>query len=115
MLQFAVDVILYLRTVKNTLEIMDIKRQLIKAVTSTGANYEEVQGAITIPDKKSKMSISLKEIRESHFFLKVFLRLKQGDTGKCQQLVKEGSELKRILASILNKLSTLLLLFIPSL
>ncbi|MFH1320152.1 MAG: four helix bundle protein [Bacteroidota bacterium] len=45
LLQFAVDVILYLRTVKNTLETMDIKHQLIKAVTSTGANYEEVQGA----------------------------------------------------------------------
>ncbi len=38
LLQFAVDVILYLRTVKNTVETMDTKRQLIKASTSSGAN-----------------------------------------------------------------------------
>ncbi len=38
LLQFAVDVILYLRTVKNTVEKMDTKRQLIKASTSSGAN-----------------------------------------------------------------------------
>lgn len=45
LLQFAIDVILYLRTIKNDIETMDIKRQLIKSSTSTGANYEESQGS----------------------------------------------------------------------
>ena len=31
LLQFAVDVILYLRTVKNTIETMDTKRQIINS------------------------------------------------------------------------------------
>ncbi|MBI4946546.1 MAG: four helix bundle protein [Bacteroidetes bacterium] len=64
LLQFAVDVILYLRTVKNTVETIDTKRQLIKASTSSGANYEESQGSPTMPDVKTKIGISLKEMRE---------------------------------------------------
>lgn len=105
LLQFAVDVILYLRTVKNTVETMDTKRQLIKSSTSSGANYEESQGSLTKPDVRTKIGISLKEMRESNYFLRIYSRLKLGDVEKNTFLVKESSELKRILASILNKLS----------
>jgi four helix bundle protein len=113
LLKFAVDlpenasqagVILYLRTVKNTIETMDMKRQLVDASTSSGANYEESQGSPTRPDAKSKIGISLKEIRESNFFLRVFYQLKLGDVKQCEFLVTESAELKRILASIINKL-----------
>lgn len=104
LLQFAVDVVLYLRTVKNTVETIDIKRQLIKASTSSGANYEESQGSPTKPDAKTKIGISLKETREANYFLRMFHELKLGDTVKCAYLVKESGELKNILASIINKL-----------
>ena len=104
LLQFAVDVVLYLRTVKNTVETIDIKRQLIKSSTSTGANYEEGQGPPTKPDVKTKIGISLKEMRESNYFLRVFSKLKLGDNSKCVYLVNESLELKKILASIINKL-----------
>lgn len=107
LLQFAVDVILYLRTVKNTVETMDTKRQIIKASTSSGANYEESQGSPTKPDVRTKIGISLKEMRESGYFLRIYNRLKLGDMEKNSYLVNESSELKRILASILNKLSIL--------
>ena len=103
LLKFAVDVILYLRTVKNTIETMDMKRQLVKASTSGGANYEESQGSPTKPDAKTKIGISLKEIRESNYFLRIFYLLKLGDIKQCEYLVKESSELKLILASIINK------------
>ncbi len=53
-MRFAVDVILYLRTVKNSVETMDMKRQLVKASTSSGANYEESEGSPTKPDAKTK-------------------------------------------------------------
>jgi len=105
LLRFAVDVILYLRTVKNSVETMDMKRQLVKASTSSGANYEESQGSPTKPDTKTKIGISLKEMRESNYFLKIFNRLKLGDVQKNEYLVDESSQLKRILASILNKLT----------
>lgn len=111
LLQFAVDVILYLRTVKNTLETIDSKRQLLKASSSSGANYEESQGSPTRPDVKTKIGISLKEMRESNYFLRIFNRLKLGDIKKCTYLVNESSELKLILASILNKLKIFILIF----
>ncbi|MCK4661662.1 MAG: four helix bundle protein, partial [Bacteroidales bacterium] len=75
LLKFAIDVILYLRTVKNTIETMDIKRQIVKAETSSGANYEESQGSPTKPDAKTKIGISLKEMRESNYFLRIFNHL----------------------------------------
>ena len=104
LLQLSVDVIQYLRTVKNTVETMDIKRQLIKAATSAGANYEEAQGSPTKPDAKTKIGISLKEMREANYFLRVFHKLKLGDNSKSEYLVNESTELKKILASIINKL-----------
>lgn len=67
------DVTLYLRIVKNTVETMDRtnvqwtfgpacgRAQIIKASTSSGANYEESQGSPTKPDVKTKIGISLKE------------------------------------------------------
>ncbi len=79
LLKFAVDVILYLRTVKNTAETLDMKRQLIRLSTSSGANYEESQGSPTKPDAKTKIGISLKEMRESNYFLRIFNQLKLGD------------------------------------
>ena len=102
--QFAVDVILYLRTVKNNIETMDMKRQLIKSSTSSGANYEESQGSPTKPDVKTKIGISLKEMSEANYFLRVFNKLKLGDIEKSECLVNESTELKKILASIINKL-----------
>lgn len=104
LLKFAVDVILYLRTIKNSIETIDMKRQLVKASTSSGANYEESQGSPTKPDAKTKIGISLKEMRESNYFLRIFNKLELGDMNKNEYLVKESSELKLILASIINKL-----------
>ena len=83
---------------------MDMKRQIVKAATSSGANYEESQGSPTKPDAKTKIGISLKEMRESNYFLRIFNHLSLGDVKKCSYLVQESSELKRILASIINKL-----------
>lgn len=110
LLGFSVDVILYLRTVKNSIETMDTKKQLIRASTSSGANYEESQGSPTKPDVKTKIGISLKEMREANYFLRIYSKLKLGDIDKNTYLVNESAELKLILASIMNKLSILLFL-----
>lgn len=104
LLKFAVETIQFLRSVKNTGETMDIKRQLVKSSTSSGANYEESQGSPTKPDAKMKIGIALKEMRESNYFLRIFYQLQVGDVKQCEYLVKESSELKLILASIINKL-----------
>jgi four helix bundle protein len=93
-----------MRSVKNTIETMDMKRQIIRSSTSNVANYEESQGSPTKPDAKTKIGIALKEMRESNYFLKVFNELELGDVKQCVYLVNESDELKRILGSIINKL-----------
>ena len=56
------------------------------------------------PDIKTKIGIALKGMRESNYFLRIYSKLKLGDADKCKYLVNESAELKRILASIINKL-----------
>jgi four helix bundle protein len=102
--RFSVDVILYLRTVKNSVETMDIKRQLIKCSTSSAANYEEAQAAVSKPDFKNKIGISLKELRETNYFLRVFYSLKIGNADSGKNLVEESEELKKIMGAIMSKL-----------
>ena len=101
--KFAVDVIRFLWKIKNTTEISVMKYQLTKSATSSGANYEESQAASSNADFKNKVKISLKEMRESNYWLRIFKELKIGDIQKCHYLVDESEQLKKILGSIASK------------
>ena len=101
--KFAIDVIKFLRNIKNTTEITVMKYQLTKSATSSGANYEEAQAASSRADFKNKITISLKEMRESNYWLKIFKALDIGDKETGKYLVNESGELKKILGSISSK------------
>jgi four helix bundle protein len=105
LLKFATDIILFLRKLPNSEEYLIIKRQLIKSSTSSGANYEESQGGSSRADFTNKVRISLKEMRESNFWLKVIngTLSKEELREECQILIKESTELKNILGSICSK------------
>lgn len=75
---------------------------MIKSSTSSGANYEEAQGASSKPDFFNKISISLKEMRESNYWLRIIKEVKESDT-ELDFLLKESIELKNILGSINSK------------
>jgi len=75
LLKFAIDIIVFLRKLPNTEEYLIIKRQLIKSSTSSGANYEESQGASSKADFTNKVRISLKEMRESNYCLSIKSRV----------------------------------------
>ncbi len=90
--KFAIDVIKFLRNIKNTTEITVMKYQLTKAATSSGANY-------------SPRQISLREMRESNYWLKIYKALDIGDKETGKYLVNESGELKKILGSISSKTS----------
>lgn len=103
--KFAVDVLLLLRTVSNTKENDVIKYQLSKASTSVGANYEESQATNSRADFRHKIGISLKEIREANYWLRIMESIKIGNQDEVKRLIKESGELKLILGSIYNKVS----------
>ncbi len=99
---FAVRIIKFCRILPKGKEYDIIIYQLVKAATSSGANYEEAQGAISKADFFNKINISLKEMRESNYWLRIIIEIKEPDK-ELELLVKESLELKKILGSISSK------------
>jgi four helix bundle protein len=100
---FAISVIKFCRTLKKSKENDVISYQLIKSSTSSGANYEEAQAAISKADFINKINISLKEMRESNYWLRILNEIDDGEN--VNSLMKESEELKKILGSIYSKSS----------
>jgi four helix bundle protein len=102
---FTIRVILFLRKLPNDIELRDIKRQLIKAVTSVGANYEEAQAASSRADFKNKLNIALNEIREAKYWLKIIAAIEDVHGDDIKSIQNEAKELMLILGSITSKIS----------
>ena len=100
---FAVKVIKYLRSISNTPESKVIKNQLIKSATSAGANFEEAQGASSRIDFNNKVRISLKEMRESNYWLNLINASDINKSDALQNLIQESLELRNILGKIASK------------
>ena len=102
--EFAVRVIEFLKTLPYTPENKTIRTQLSKSACSSGANYEEAQSGSSKPDFTNKVRISLREMRESNFWLRIIKRTVQDiNVEVLDFLVKESAELKNILGSIVQK------------
>ena len=101
---FAINVIKYCRKLDHSKGNNVISYQLIKASTSSGANYEEAQSASSRADFKNKINISLREMRESNYWLRIIEALDEGNN-ELKFLINESEELKKILGSISSKIS----------
>lgn len=102
---FAVRVIKFLRDLPDSPEIKVIKYQLIKSSSSSGANYEEAQAGSSKADFTNKVRISLREMRESNYWLRLLKATIENinDIDELIWLINESSELKKILGSIVQK------------
>lgn len=76
LLNFVVKVIKIVDNLPNTIAGRHIGGQLVSAGTSCGANYEEGCGAESRSDFVHKMSIVLKELKETRYWLRVIHRNK---------------------------------------
>lgn len=77
--------------------------QLFRAGSSSGANYEESIAAESKADFIHKTQISLKEVRESNFWLRLIKKsslINEGDTD-LKFLLQESSEFIKIFSSSL--------------
>jgi four helix bundle protein len=102
--EFAVRVIEFLKTLPYTPENKTIRTQLSKSACSSGANYEEAQAGSSRPDFSNKVRISLREMRESNYWLRIIKRtVKEIASEEIDYLINESSELKNILGSIVQK------------
>ena len=105
LLYFAVDVIQYVRKLPKQAEYNIIRYQLIKSVTSSGANYQEAQSAYSLADFRNKVHISLKEISETTYWLEIISSLLESENEQIHlnSLLIESRELEKILGSIIQK------------
>ncbi len=99
---FSINTIKYLRTLPESTENRVIKYQLIKSATSFGANYEEARRASSKADFTNKVNISLKEIQESNYWLRILNKLKNKSSVELSNLLRESEELKLILGKIVT-------------
>ena len=102
--EFSTAVLKFLKTLPNSPEIRVIRYQLIKSSTSTGANYEEAQAGSSKADFTNKVRISLREMRETNYWLRLQKETEESIApDKIDSLIIESEELKNILGAIVQK------------
>lgn len=103
--QFAVRIVKLCRYLESKTEVSrTLVDQLIAAGTSIGANLQEASSGETPKDFIHKNSISLKEARESRYWLRPFpasYELEPNISNAIQELADEANELTLIIAKII--------------
>ena len=100
---FAINTIKFLRSQAPSSELNVIKYQLTKSSTSSGANYEEAQAGSSKLDFTNKVRISLREMRESNYWLRILKGINEEANPELEKLIQESKELKLILGAIVQK------------
>ncbi len=103
---FAVRSIKFSKNLPNSPEFNNIRYQFSKSSTSPGANYEEAQAGSSKADFIFKTEISLREMRESNFWLRIIettITFEEEIKNELNYLMNESSVLKKILGSIIVK------------
>lgn len=94
----AVAVMRLSRSVRDDPDATHVMRQLVRAATGGGANYEEARGAESRADFIHKVGLANKEVREALYWLRV--AQEAGLVGvPVADLVQEADELVAILTS----------------
>lgn len=102
--EFAVRIVKLCQALEKTAVSRTLIIQLLKAGTFVGANLEEAQGGQTKPDFVTKNAISLKEARESKYWLPVILAshdLEKAVQTEAAALRDEVQQLALIIGSII--------------
>ncbi len=95
--EFAIAVIKMSRFLPKTYEIIIFIKQIIRSVTSIGANIEEALGSNTNKEFVHCMNIAKKEARETLYWLKLIKRVNISSVSNIDSLLQENIELINIL------------------
>jgi four helix bundle protein len=80
-----------------------LANQLLRSGTSIGANLEESKGGQSRADFLSKVSISLKEARETQYWLRLLIAADIISESQLEPLLDESSQITAILTTIVKK------------
>ena len=97
--EFSVQIIELYKFLQTDKKEYMLGKQLLRSGTSIGANVEEATAVQSKKDFIAKMSISLKEARETNYWLRL---LKRTGYIKKNELIKESEEIMNILGAIVR-------------
>jgi four helix bundle protein len=100
--KFAKQIIKYTNNFPKTMANNEIKKQLIRAGGSVGANYIEANESLSKKDFLMRVKICRKEAKEVRYWLKL-AEIEDGATKDF--LIKEATELMHIFGSMITRLS----------
>ena len=101
---FCATVLFSLELSKNSGVVRQIAWQLADAATSAGANLEEAKAAYSRREFAAKNSVSLKEMHETLYWLRVIRRCKLAPDATVQPLLVEANELTSMLTAGMKRL-----------
>ena len=79
-----------------------LSKQILRSGTSIGANIEEAIGSQSRKEFRAKMSIAYKEVRETHFWLRLLTDSNYLEANLSRSLLADCEELGRIVGKILS-------------
>jgi four helix bundle protein len=101
--KFAVRIIKFYKLKSNQdFSLNPIMKQLLRSGTSIGANVSEAQSAVTKKDFINKLGISLKESRETEYWLKLLRESELITLKEFEILFNDCEELSKLLTSIIK-------------
>ena len=77
-----------------------LSKQLLRSGTSIGANIEEAIGGQSDKDFYAKLTISYKEARETHYWIRLLKDTDYLSVEQSESLLKDATELLKIIGSI---------------
>ena len=99
---FAVRIVNLVRYLQKEQKEFIVSNQLLRCGTAVGAMVREAEHAQSKKDFISKMSIGLKEINETNYWLRLMHETKIVDDKQFQSLQKDCLEILRITAKIVK-------------
>ena len=108
LVDFAANIVFLCKDLPNDMTGTYYGNQLLRSAGSSALNFGESQGTNTIKDQINKLSLTLKELKESRVNLKILDKVKYGNQERRLILLDEVEQLVKIIATIVkNKKSKL--------
>jgi four helix bundle protein len=83
-----------------------LSKQMLRSGTSIGANVEEAVGGQSEKDFYSKLNISYKEARETHYWLRLLRDTEFLDKKISESLLKDNEEILKLIGSIIKTMKS---------
>ena len=103
---FAIRIVNLTKFLQGEKSEYNISKQIIRCGTSIGANIEEASGAQSDKDFIAKMHISLKEAKETHYWLRLLRDTDYLTPEQAESMLKDADEIITLLTRSLKTIKS---------